>query len=154
MRKSELEGRNGAMGACSAPWRPWQSRALIGLALAMAAAVPTQASEVGLVAVMKQGKYACETPGNALGKAGIHQPDQDFSIRHASIYASGEATGTYLLTGDVIRFTSGPRKGDSFRRVSENFLRKRDASGKDTDVRCIRSVLNNSEPGEPTPPAK
>jgi hypothetical protein len=112
--------------------------------------VPLHASEIGNVAVMKQGYYWCETPGNALGKAGIHQPQQDFAIRHASIYDSGGQEGTYLLTGDVIRFTSGPRKGDSFRRVSENFLRKRGADGKDTDLRCIRTVRNNSDPYAPT----
>jgi hypothetical protein len=43
----------------------------------------------------------------------------------------------------VIRFTTGPRKGQSFRRVSENFLRRLDAQGKDTDLRCIRAVRNN-----------
>ncbi len=143
------------MGALSATSRLWQSQGLAwacAVVAMVAVAAPTQASEVGMVAVMKQGHYWCEKPGDALGKAGIHQPDQDFSILHASIYGSGEETGTYLLTGDVIRFTSGPRKGDSFRRVSENFLRKRALDGKDTDVRCIRSVLNNQEAGEPTPP--
>ncbi len=149
MRKSELGGRNGAMGALSASWRVLQSWALAGGLCVVGPALPTQASEIGTVTVMKQGYYWCETPGNALGKAGIHHPEQDFSIRHASIYASGEDTGTYLLTGDVIRFTSGPRKGDSFRRVSENFLRKRGVDGKDSDMRCVRSVRNNSEPGAP-----
>lgn len=150
MRKSEFGGRNGASGALSAPWRLWQCLWVAGAALTVSGGA-LNASEIGPVAVMKQGNYWCETPGNALGRAGIHQPDQDFSIKHASIYASGGQTGTYLLTGDVIRFTSGPRKGDSFRRVSENFLRKRGPDGKDTDIRCIRSVLNNAEANEPAP---
>lgn len=115
--------------------------------------IPAQASEIGRVTVMKQGHYWCETPGDALGKAGIHHPDEDFSILHASIYGSGDVTGIYLLTGDVIRFTSGPRKGDRFRRVSENFLRKLDKDGKDTNLRCVRAVLNNLEAGA-TLPAK
>lgn len=113
--------------------------------------MPAQASEIGLVKVMKQGHYWCETPGDALGKTGIHHPEEDFSILHASIYGSGGVTGIYLLTGDVIRFTSGPRKDEKFRRVSENFLRKLDKDGKDTNLRCVRSVLNNLEPGEQMP---
>jgi hypothetical protein len=117
---------------------------------ALASDAPAQASEVGRVTVMKQGHYWCETPGDALGKAGIHHPE-DFSILHASIYGSGDVTGIYLLTGDVIRFTSGPRKGDRFRRVSENFLRKLDKDGKDTNLRCVRAVLNNLEAGATLP---
>jgi hypothetical protein len=37
---------------------------------AMLTILPAQASEVGNIAVMKQGTYQCETPGNALGKTG------------------------------------------------------------------------------------
>lgn len=153
MRKSELQtskghGLKGARGALSAAWRLWQSPWVLGMVL-VAATAPAHADQTGGITVMKQGNYWCETPGNALGKAGIHQPDQDFSIRHASIYSFGAATGIYLLTGDVLRFTTGPRKGNAFRRVSENFLRKLDAQGQDTNVRCIRSVLNNQEIGEP-----
>jgi hypothetical protein len=67
---------------------------------------------------------------------------------------AGDVTGIYLLTGDVIRFTSGPRKGDRFRRVSENFLRKLDKDGKDTNLRCVRAVLNNLEAGATLPADK
>lgn len=163
MRKSEFRatkgprkngGQKGARGALSAAWTLWQSCALPGAACALAlagAALPARAGEVGRVTVMKQGHYWCETPGDALGKAGIHHPEEDFSILHASIYGSGDTTGIYLLTGDVIRFTSGPRKGEKFRRVSENFLRKLDEEGKDTNLRCVRSVLNNLKPGAPLP---
>jgi hypothetical protein len=124
---------------------------MAGVAALTTAMVPAQASEIGRVTVMKQGHYWCETPGDALGKAGFHHPEEDFSILHASIYGSGDVTGVYLLTGDVIRFTSGPRKGERFRRVSENFLRKLDKDGKDTNLRCVRAVLNNLEPGETLP---
>jgi hypothetical protein len=39
---------------------------------------PAQASEIGRVTVMKQGHYWCETPGDALGKAGIRHPMRIF----------------------------------------------------------------------------
>jgi hypothetical protein len=166
MRKSELRGpkgttrtggQTGADGALSAGWRFWQSLRLLrasGVLAATALSLPVGASEIGPVKVMKQGHYLCETPGNALGKTGIHQPQEDFSILHGSVYGSGDLTGIYLLTGDILRFTSGPRKGDKFRRVSENFLRKLDKDGQDTNLRCIRSVLNNLEANEPLPPGK
>jgi hypothetical protein len=148
MRKNELQAPKGprlksASRALSASGRPWQSWAFTALLALFGTGLPAQANEIGQVAVMKQGLYQCETPGNALGKTGIRHEDEDFTILHASVYSVKGGRGIYLLTGDVIRFTSGPRKGQKFRRVSENFLRKTDALGKDTDMRCVRAVMNN-----------
>ncbi len=148
MRKNEVQAPKGrrlksASRALSASGRLWQSGAFMSVMAAMLTILPAQASEVGNIAVMKQGTYQCETPGNALGKTGVRQENEDFTILHASVYSVVGGRGTYLLTGDVIRFTTGQRKGQSFRRVSENFLRRLDAQGKDTDLRCIRAVRNN-----------
>jgi hypothetical protein len=42
-----------------------------------------------------------------------------------------------------MRMTTGPKAGQRFRRLSENYLRKLTADGQETDLRCIRHVLNN-----------
>ncbi len=59
-------------------------------------------------------------------------------------YYTPSGRGTYLLTGDLLVLTSGPKRGQKFRRVSDNFLRKLDAGGQDTPLRCVRKVVNNS----------
>ena len=40
--------------------------------------------------------------------------------------------------------TSGPKKGNRYRRASDNFLRKLGSDGKETALRCVRKVLNNT----------
>ena len=40
--------------------------------------------------------------------------------------------------------TSGPKDGQRFHRINDSFLRKLDASGADTTLRCVRRVVNNS----------
>jgi hypothetical protein len=60
------------------------------------------------------------------------------TLRNASTYVAAEGAGSYLLTGDRLVMTSGPRRGDRYRRVSNNFLRKLDAAGAETGLRCVR----------------
>jgi hypothetical protein len=41
--------------------------------------------------------------------------------------------------------TSGPKAGEKFHRISDNFLRKLNADGTDGELRCIRMVTNNRD---------
>lgn len=112
--------------------------ASILLAAAPAAAVPG-----GKLGTMEAGTYICELPGDAGGPAGIRQPEEGFDIVNSTTYRNAQGRGTYLLTGDVLTMTSGPKRGLRYHRISERFLRQIDASGKDSALRCVRRVVNN-----------
>ena len=105
--------------------------------LAALSAAPALAQ--GALDTAERGAYTCELPGDAAGAAGIPQPDQNFRIASASRYQSAQGDGTYLRRGDTIRFTSGPRQGEAYQMVSENFLRRLDADGKPGRLRCVRT---------------
>jgi hypothetical protein len=106
---------------------------------APAAAVPG-----GDIDTLELGKYTCELPGDAEGERGVHVPEADFSVIFGSSYRSGSETGTYLLTGDQIVMTSGPRMGERYHRLSQGFLRKQKADGSDSDLRCVTTNRNNT----------
>lgn len=89
------------------------------------------------------GEYVCEMPGDATGPAGIHLPEQSFSVLNASTYATPQGRGTYLLTGNLLVMTSGPKRGQRFHRLSQNFLREIGRNGADGPMRCVRQVTNN-----------
>ncbi len=121
------------------------TRALFLLAT-LAACAPAQNIRPvpgGEIGVLRQGLYACELPGDATGAAGIRQGAEDFSIAIGSRYQTPKGTGTYLLTGDLIQMTSGPKKGQQFRQLSNNFLRQLGPDGQETALRCVRQVQNN-----------
>ncbi len=110
----------------------------IAALLLLATAGAASAAPGGKIDSLMPGDYVCELPGDASGPAGYPQADEGFSIVNGSIYRSAEGRGTYLLTGDVLVMTAGPKRGQSFHRISDNFLRKRDAAGADTALRCVR----------------
>lgn len=113
-------------------------------ALILAAlAAPALAAPGGQIDSLEPGNYVCELPGDATGPAGIRQDSQAFAILNASSYRAGGKNGTYLLTGDVLTMTSGPKSGQRFHRISDRFLREIGPDGKDTALRCIRQVVNN-----------
>ena len=97
----------------------------------------------GPIGTLHRGDYLCEVAGNALGEAGIHQPDEDFTILHDSVYRNANGQGSYLLTGKLIQMTSGPKRGERYRRLSDSFLRRLAPDGTETGLRCVRVVLNN-----------
>src|SRR5690606_33428043 len=103
-------------------------------ALAAAPAMGVPGGEIGTLEI---GRYTCELPGDALGPRGVHVPAEDFAVVHGSSYRAEGVRGTYLLTGDDVVMTSGPRKGARYRRVNEGFLRKQNADGSDSDLRCV-----------------
>jgi hypothetical protein len=114
-----------------------------GIIAALIWSSPALAGPDGPVFTVKRGDYTCELPGTALTEAGLRQPGEDFTIRQGSIYTTPTGRGSYLASGDQIRMTTGPKIGEIYRRESENFLRKLTKDGRESDLRCIRKVLNN-----------
>ena len=121
--------------------RRWQLSSA-GLLLLAAWASGAQGAPGGRLGALRLGEYQCELPGEPNGPVGLRQPAEDFSVRLNSTYRAGSAEGTYLLTGDTVAMTSGPKQGQRFHRLSPNFLRKMDAQGKDSALRCIRLAPN------------
>ena len=113
--------------------------ALIVVASGAALAVPG-----GPIDVLAPAAYACEMPGDATNAAGYRVDAENFAIADSTSYFTPEGRGTYLLTGDDLVLTSGPKNGNRYRRVSDNFLRKLGPDGKETELRCVRKVLNNT----------
>ena len=116
------------------------------LLLSLFALLPASAAHAapgGRLGTLPIGRYLCELPGSATTAAGIAQPKEDFAILHSSRYEAGGERGIYLLTGDLVQITSGPKDGARYRRISEGFLRKLNLDGTDGELRCVRGVLNN-----------
>jgi hypothetical protein len=111
---------------------------LVSLGLALPISGAAAAAPGGRLATLPVGEYRCELPGDATGPSGRPVSEETFAIRNASTYVAAEGAGSYLLTGDRLVMTSGPRRGDRYRRVSNNFLRKLDAAGAETGLRCVR----------------
>jgi hypothetical protein len=92
----------------------------------------------GAIGVVPRGVYNCELPGDAGGGAGVPQADRRLTIRSASRYASPQGSGTYLRRGDTMTLTSGPRQGERYTVVSNNFLRLIE-DGQPGRLRCVRT---------------
>ena len=110
----------------------------------LAASGPALAVPGGPIGQLAPGDYRCEQPGDAAGAVGLRVPGEDFQIVNANTYRTAAGRGTYLLTGDVLAMTGGPKYGQTFHRINNGFLRKTDGRGVDTKLRCVRRVLNNS----------
>jgi hypothetical protein len=123
-----------------------RSLCLVPLALiaAPAAAVPG-----GEIDTLEIGRYTCELPGDALAERGVAVPAEDFNVVYGSSYRVKGVRGTYLLTGDQVVMTSGPKDGERFHRISSGFLRKQAADGGDSDLRCVIANRNNTFVAEP-----
>lgn len=98
----------------------------------------------GPIDVLAPATYACEMPGDATGSAGYRVDAENFKIDNSNSYTTAKGRGTYLLTGDLLVLTSGPKRGQKFRRISDNFLRKLGPDDQITPLRCVRRVVNNS----------
>lgn len=92
----------------------------------------------GMLRTLPHGEYQCALPGDAGGPAFKVVQSESFRISTASRYSVAEGDGTYILNGDRLTFTAGPKNGERFERVGENQLRKLDASGESTDLLCTR----------------
>ena len=106
-------------------------------------AAPAAAAPGGPIATLPQGDYACERPGDATGAVGQREVGADFTVTSASSYLVGMELGTYLYAGQLVTMTSGPRQGQTFRRVSAGTLRRVGPDGGLLPLRCVRVVVNN-----------
>ena len=113
-------------------------------AVLLAASGAALAVPGGPIDVLAPAAYAGEMPGDATNAAGYRVDEENFAIANSTSYFTPEGRGTYLLTGDDLVLTSGPKKGNRYRRASDNFLRKLGPDGKETALRCVRKVLNNT----------
>ncbi|BDI60973.1 elongation factor P [Qipengyuania nanhaisediminis] len=103
-----------------------------------AADAPTALPSDGPLRTMPHGVYECALPGNAGGAAHRVVGPEGFRIFTASRYENTAGSGTYILRGRELTFTRGPKKGERFRRIGDNQLRKIDTSGERTDLLCTR----------------
>jgi len=103
------------------------------------AAVAVPAFAQGAIGVMPRGVYNCELPGDAARDVGVPQPERQLRIKSASRYMAPQGSGTYLRRGDTMTLTSGPRQGERYTVVSDNFIRLLGADGQPGPVRCIRT---------------
>lgn len=121
---------------------------LTAFAGAVAAVVPARGQDEapalpppgGMLKTMPHGNYDCALPGDAGAEAFRVDDGENFRISTASRYTSAAGDGTYLLRGNDLTFTRGPKKGERFVRVGENQLRKLDAQGSRTQILCTRRL--------------
>lgn len=92
----------------------------------------------GMLRTMPHGTYQCALPGDAGGEAYQVVDDEGFRISTASRYFSEAGAGTYILRGDKLTFTAGPKNGQRFDRVGTNQLRRLGEDGKRSELLCTR----------------
>ena len=92
----------------------------------------------GPLRTMPHGNYQCAMPGDAGGEAIVVVEEENFRISTASRYTSADGDGTYLMRGDNLVFTRGPKKDERFLRIGDNQLRKLDDAGERTRLLCTR----------------
>ena len=119
-------------------------RSILAALPATLIAAPAAAVPGGEIDTLTIGRYTCELPGDALGPRGEHVPAADFAIVFGSSYRAGGVRGTYLLTGDQVVMTSGPRMGERYHRLTQGFLRRQNADGSDGDLRCVIANRTNT----------
>ena len=91
-----------------------------------------------VLTTMPHGPYECALPGDAAGAAWIPQESESFTIARASRYRSAEGRGTYILKGDELTFTAGPKNGQKLRRTGTNELREITEDGSTGRLICVR----------------
>lgn len=108
-------------------------KALLPLAaLVLVAATP------GRLGTLPSGHYECGEPGDALRAAWIAEPEENFTIISGSSYETEHGRGTYLMLGDRVTFTSGPKRGQEFELRNSSTLAKLRRDDKPDPLRCIR----------------
>lgn len=112
---------------------------LTALAAAIAAAVPSGAQDGRPLRTLPHGTYQCALPGDAQGEAFETVESEGFSIIPGSGYRDAKGVrGIYLLRGNELVFTSGPKKGQRFQRQGNNTLKRLEASGEIGRLTCTR----------------
>lgn len=112
---------------------------LTALAAAIAAAVPTGAQDGRPLSTLPHGMYECALPGDAQNAAFKTIEAEGFRILPGSGYRdAGGARGVYLLRGNELVFTTGPKKGQRFRRTGNNTLKRLTSNGAIGRLTCTR----------------
>ncbi|MEE1877856.1 elongation factor P [Altererythrobacter litoralis] len=106
---------------------------------ALALAAPAQGE---ILKTMPHGPYQCSLPGDAAGPALIPVDEESFTITRASRYRTETGRGTYLLRGDLLTFTGGPKNGQQLRRTGTNELRSINEDGSTGRMICVRVGSN------------
>lgn len=92
----------------------------------------------GMLRTLPHGAYECALPGDAGGRAYEVRSEEGFRISTASRYSDDKGSGTYIVRGDMLTFTAGPKNGERYKRVGENQLRKTDVKGEPGTLLCTR----------------
>ena len=118
---------------------------LTAFAAALAAGTPIVAEGAqappppgGMLRTKPHGTDQCAPPGGAAGEAYVVVEEEGFSIGTASSYTNSEGRGVYILRGDDLTFTRGPKKGERFERIGTNQLRRVEADGSQGKLLCTR----------------
>jgi len=113
-------------------------RFLAALPLALAA-IPAHAVPGGALETLALGTWFCELPGDAVIEP-VARPQETFTAVPDSSYRTPDgAEGSYLLLGDRLTMTSGPREGDRYVMDSSAMVHKLDPSGQPGPLRCVRA---------------
>lgn len=108
---------------------------LIACTAALVASAPAAAQ---MLRTMPHGPYECALPGDASREAWIPQEDESFRIARATRYRNDAGRGTYILKGDELTFTAGPKNGQRLRRTGPNELRSINEDGSTGRMICVR----------------
>ncbi|KPF65064.1 hypothetical protein [Porphyrobacter sp. AAP60] len=119
---------------------------LIVGAAAAAATIPDHARSqnaaarpsTGMLGILQHGDWQCTLPGDAGSAAFVEVPEEGFRIGTASSYLNDEGTGIYLMRGNEVIFTRGPKKDQRFKRLGENTLQKLNRDGSPSKLICTR----------------
>ena len=107
--------------------------------LASALSFPLAAQVGGPLGTLTHGTYECSLPGDALAEPYEPIASETIFIIPGSTYTDAEgARGLYLLRGRELVFTSGPKKGQRFRRVGDNTIKRLTDDGELGRLTCIR----------------
>jgi hypothetical protein len=92
----------------------------------------------GMLDILRHGSWECALPGDAGGAAFVTVPDEGFRIGTASSYVNNAGNGIYLLRGNEVVFTRGPKKDERYLRLGENTLQKLNPDGSLSKLICTR----------------
>lgn len=97
----------------------------------------------GMLGILRHGDWQCALPGDAGSEAFTEVPEEAFRIGTASSYDSPAGTGIYLMRGNEVVFTRGPKKDERFRLRGENTLQKLNPDGSLSKLICTRVSNGN-----------
>ncbi|WP_066527868.1 hypothetical protein [Erythrobacter sp. CCH5-A1] len=92
----------------------------------------------GMLGILRHGDWECALPGDAGGEAFVPVPAEAFRIGTASSYESPAGSGIYLLRGNEVIFTRGPKKDERYRVLGDNTLQKLAPDGSPSRLICTR----------------